>query len=166
MKLLLMLAAFLLYFNNSVAQTNIFRAIVVANDTMQLGAGTIIFPLSKDTIYVDTSGIIKIDLTKESNRLFYYAWGNWVSRIYRFPDSTTTDMLVTIKVPDNKYYTSFVEQKKCPICLSGKHIIPVLYGYPSKKLFRKADAGKVLLGGCIISDSAPLFYCKKDSFQF
>lgn len=139
----------------------------MTDNSLQLNMGEIIFPLSKDTMYMDTSGIIHIDLTKENHRVFYfYAWGEGPSRIYHFPQATVADTLVTIRVPDYQYYADFVARKKCPVCLSGRHIIPIVYGYPSPKMFRKSHAGKISLGGCMVHQYSPRFYCKKDDFQF
>ncbi len=55
------------------------------------------------------------------------------------------------------------------ICPNGNHsnnIIPIVYGLPGKKLMKKAEKGKVRLGGCIISECDPKWYCKihKKSF--
>jgi len=166
MRLLPLLVALILSVHICTGQTSKFRAIVMMDDSLQLNIGEIIFPLSKDTMYVDTSGIIHIDLTKENHRVFYYAWGEEQSRIYRFPKATVADTLVTIRVPDYQYYADFVARKKCPVCLSGRHVVPILYGYPSPKMFRKSDAGKISLGGCILSEYSPRLYCKKDDFRF
>ncbi len=138
----------------------------MADDSTQLGVGQIIFPISSDTMHLDTSGIVQIDLTKENHRVFYYEWGGWLSRIYRFPQVTVADTLAIIKAPDYQYYTDFAVRKKCPVCLSGRHIIPIVYGYPSPKMFRKSHAGKISLGGCMVHQYSPRFYCKKDDFQF
>ncbi len=50
--------------------------------------------------------------------------------------------------------------KICPVGNHSKHIVPVLYGLPGEKLRRKADKGKVKLGGCLISGCDPQWYCK------
>ena len=46
-------------------------------------------------------------------------------------------------------------------CIGGHtdNIIPILYGLPAKKTFEKAKKGLVLLGGCIVSDCDPHYYC-------
>ncbi|MBC9928965.1 hypothetical protein ICL07_01180 [Chitinophaga qingshengii] len=69
-------------------------------------------------------------------------------------------------MPDTSFYEPFAAKKTCPVCLSRKNVIPVLYGFPSPKMFRDADAGKIALGGCVIGDYHPTRYCKKDHLEF
>ena len=49
---------------------------------------------------------------------------------------------------------------KCPQCGSEK-IADILYGYPgfSPELDKLLDKGKVVLGGCCITDNDPLWRC-------
>ncbi len=54
----------------------------------------------------------------------------------------------------------------CPVCKKRNKVIPILYGYPSKGLLRDAENGKVILGGCVISECDPKWYCKRDSTRF
>jgi hypothetical protein len=56
----------------------------------------------------------------------------------------------------------FIYRKgKKPECVGGhtNHIIPIIYGLPSKKILDKSKKGLVHLGGCIISDCDPHYYC-------
>jgi hypothetical protein len=48
-----------------------------------------------------------------------------------------------------------------PRCPYGHtdNIIPIVYGMPGKNLMEKAKKGKIHLGGCIITDCDPRFYC-------
>ena len=50
--------------------------------------------------------------------------------------------------------------KKCPKC-GASRIANILYGLPalSEKLNKKLEEGKVVLGGCIISDDDPSWCC-------
>jgi hypothetical protein len=52
-------------------------------------------------------------------------------------------------------------KKSRPSCLNGHtdNIIPIVYGEPDKKTMEKASQGKVHLGGCVVSEDAPKFYC-------
>ncbi len=50
--------------------------------------------------------------------------------------------------------------KICPFENHTNQIVPVVYGLPGAKLRRKADKGKVKLGGCLISGCDPQWYCK------
>ncbi len=38
-------------------------------------------------------------------------------------------------------------KRKCPKCNSDK-VIPILYGYPSGDMLKKAEMGEIKLGGC------------------
>lgn len=52
------------------------------------------------------------------------------------------------------------QKNKCPFC-NSKNVAKIIYGMPafSKKLEKELASGKVILGGCIVSDKAPLFHC-------
>jgi len=45
----------------------------------------------------------------------------------------------------------------CERC--GAATIPIIYGYPSESLFRRAARGEIALGGCIIHANNPRFRC-------
>ncbi|WP_409025061.1 carboxypeptidase-like regulatory domain-containing protein [Hymenobacter sp.] len=48
-----------------------------------------------------------------------------------------------------------------PGCVGGHsdNIIPIVYGLPGSALMKKAEQGKVHLGGCTVSDCEPRYYC-------
>lgn len=48
-----------------------------------------------------------------------------------------------------------------PKCIGGHtgHIIPIVYGLPTKKTMERAKRGLVHLGGCFVSDCDPRYYC-------
>lgn len=50
---------------------------------------------------------------------------------------------------------------KCRVC--GARMIPIVYGLPGPGLMRKAEQGKVSLGGCCISGDGtdPEWECPK-----
>lgn len=56
--------------------------------------------------------------------------------------------------------------KICPVGNHSNRIVPVTYGLPGDKLRRKAEKGKVKLGGCLISGCDPQWYCKKHNRMF
>lgn len=55
--------------------------------------------------------------------------------------------------------------KVCPENHTNK-LIPVVYGLPGENLMKKAKKGKVYLGGCIVTDCDPKWYCKKHRLIF
>lgn len=48
---------------------------------------------------------------------------------------------------------------KCPNCKSTK-VIPIVYGEPPPDIEEKSRQGKLIMGGCIIHESNPNWYCK------
>jgi len=54
----------------------------------------------------------------------------------------------------------------CPKCKSNKHILNIVYGYPSDELMKDAEKGKVRLGGCVVDNCVPRHYCKTDDLEF
>lgn len=48
----------------------------------------------------------------------------------------------------------------CPYC-GSKHIGEYLYGLPifSASLEKKVNEGKIILGGCIITEDSPKYWC-------
>jgi len=50
---------------------------------------------------------------------------------------------------------------KCPKCGSKKDVIPINYGLPMPELMKKAERGEIRLGGCVVSENDPQWYCKK-----
>ena len=54
----------------------------------------------------------------------------------------------------------------CPKCNSNKNVTKILYGKPTTKAMKEAKAGKIHLGGCMINDCSPIYFCKKDNLEF
>ena len=46
----------------------------------------------------------------------------------------------------------------CPRC-GSRQVVPIVYGLPGKQLAADADAGRVVLGGCRVSDGDPIRSC-------
>jgi len=51
--------------------------------------------------------------------------------------------------------------RKCPKCKSTNDVILIQYGYPSARMFQDSEAGKIVLGGCVVAPENPNMYCKK-----
>lgn len=56
-----------------------------------------------------------------------------------------------------KYYS---EDKpiKCPACGSPK-VVRIMYGMPSYEAFLDSKAGKIILGGCVVTGDDPRWGC-------
>ena len=54
------------------------------------------------------------------------------------------------------------------ICPKGhlNDLIPIVYGLPGKKMMKQSVKGKIKLGGCIITDCDPKWYCRIHSVEF
>ncbi len=54
----------------------------------------------------------------------------------------------------------------CPKCSSVKDVIPIEYGLPGDEMMEEGRTGKVRLGGCIIMDDNPEWYCKACRYEW
>jgi hypothetical protein len=50
-------------------------------------------------------------------------------------------------------------ERICPECRKSIVPVPIAYGYPSPEMFEDADAGRVRLGGCVITGDDPQWAC-------
>jgi hypothetical protein len=46
----------------------------------------------------------------------------------------------------------------CPSC-GAEAAVPIAYGMPDDELAQEAEAGLVVLGGCVLSDDSPALHC-------
>jgi len=53
----------------------------------------------------------------------------------------------------------------CSEC-GSEDVVPIIYGEPNMELFEAAERGEVCLGGCIIFDDAPNWYCNNCGAQW
>ncbi|RXK58486.1 hypothetical protein ESA94_17775 [Lacibacter luteus] len=150
----------------SKGQNDVFRTKVIVSEIGLVGGGVVVFPQTKDTIAMSDDGIVTVNLAAKENRLFYILWSGWKTQIFRFENGQCDSAVSTVMVPDTSFYQKFYDSKKCPICLRSKYVLPITYHLPTKKMFRKARNGKMYLGGCMVYDYSPHFYCKKDEFEF
>jgi hypothetical protein len=53
------------------------------------------------------------------------------------------------------------ENEKNPKCKEGHtdNIIPIVYGKPLRETVQKAEKGLIYLGGCMVTDRDPHYYC-------
>lgn len=56
-------------------------------------------------------------------------------------------------------------KKICPFW-HRDNIVPITYGLPTKRTMRRAEEGKCYLGGCIITECDPCWYCKIHKISF
>jgi hypothetical protein len=71
-----------------------------------------------------------------------------------------------IEKHNNEMMERFQNGKQCPECLSKDSIGKIQYGYPGNKMIDQADKGKIILGGCSISDKNPDYQCGNCKYQW
>lgn len=86
-----------------------------------------------------------------------------VKAVQVIADST---ICLDIEFPLSCRYKQSINNKTCPVCKKKNQVIPILFGFPSEKLIEKAMNNKVRLGGCMISNCMPHWYCLRDSLEF
>ena len=61
----------------------------------------------------------------------------------------------------------FIKTAK-PECIKKHYdnIVPIVYGLPNEKMMRKEKEGLIHLGGCVIYDCEPNYYCKLHKLEF
>lgn len=80
-------------------------------------------------------------------------WEDWLYDRYEEvqPEVTEADAVTVIEGRKPVY---------CPHC--GGRMVPIVYGEPSEELWKKAEAGEVALGGCLIDvEGNPEWECNK-----
>lgn len=92
------------------------------------------------------------------------------------PDTTFNvilkkDATVEIKFDYPPKICPYERTKLTGICPTGNHknnVIPIVYGLimGSKSFFRKVEKGKIELGGCMVTDCDPNWYCKTHDRRF
>ena len=60
----------------------------------------------------------------------------------------------------SKWYTAV-----CPSC-DSKNVVPIAYGLPGDEMREDAIKGKIHLGGCMIMDDNPEWYCKACRYEW
>lgn len=54
----------------------------------------------------------------------------------------------------------------CPKC-KAKKVVPIVYGMPSTEMLEKSNRDdEVALGGCIIMDGQPIWFCNACDHEF
>ncbi|MDD2229543.1 MAG: hypothetical protein PHY48_09040 [Candidatus Cloacimonetes bacterium] len=58
-----------------------------------------------------------------------------------------------------------MQRQVCPRC-SSKDVLPIEYGYPGIEMMEDSENGKIVLGGCCVSDNDPTRECQKCKHRF
>ncbi len=116
--------------------------------------------VSKITVIQDGVYLIK-DLPEGYYKFEFHSFESrsrilYIDSVKVFNDSTTV-LKVIYPGPCKFIYTQGLAPE-CPYNHTDK-IVRILYGYPTKKMMKKAKKGLIFLGGCTISDCDPRYYC-------
>jgi hypothetical protein len=85
---------------------------------------------------------------------------------YNIPEIVVfNDSIINLEI---KYPCPNGNKKSKKICPYGhrNNIIPIEYGLPSMKRMKRAEKGKCDLGGCIVTECDPKWYCKEHKIRF
>jgi hypothetical protein len=61
-------------------------------------------------------------------------------------------------VSDHARYRVRRKPRKCPAC-GSTNVVRILYGLPTAELFEDAEAGRIAIGGCCITEDDPSWRC-------
>jgi len=54
----------------------------------------------------------------------------------------------------------------CPTCASTDKVIPIVYGEPTSETWELVRAGRVALGGCVVTGDDPAWRCRSCGADF
>jgi len=146
------------------SQSQTFKAVLLIKDGSIINAGSIVFPPKRDTVYLTDTAVI--DLTIRQNRIFYFDWGGWKSKVFRFDSDCADDSVHKVSLQDTIFYKHHQQIHLCPVCLKSNSLIPIVYGFSSSEMVRQARHNIIRLGGCLVWEIMPLLYCRKDDLEF
>jgi hypothetical protein len=57
---------------------------------------------------------------------------------------------------------------KTPECpkYKAKKVVPIVYGMPSTEMLEKSNRDEVALGGCVVMDGQPKWFCNACDHEF
>jgi hypothetical protein len=153
-------------FNASLfAQRNV-EVQVRVNNAIPTNGAFIFFPLLNDTINLSGRSSVLLDTSIKEKRLFYAVCNDKKSRFYNLNDKSIVNNYLNFKIADSKYFDSFYKIRSCPLCHRNEHVIPYVYGKPSKETLDAAERGEIKLAGCGLSNTSPYYYCNYDHLEF
>ena len=163
MKRLIFIFIVLFSFNALSQKGKIIGVLATSEQNLNLG-GTRIKLLQnnsiiKETIANDLGHFALSDISNETYSLQIYQIGFRTYTVDSLKISQDSTLQLTIKYPPDCLF-NYPEKYK-PKCIGGhtNGIIPIVYGLPNQKTMKKASNGFVHLGGCIVTDCDPKYFC-------
>lgn len=118
---------------------------------------------SDTVIYTDDRGYFKAFLWNTSDTIIVTSASlGSVTTVVAWPEGSGGDL--TIKLPGSCKNIPVTDI--CPKCHSKEHVLKIIYGMPNDALMKKYEDGLVWLGGCMVDDCMPHYYCKDDKIEF
>ena len=117
-------------------------------------------PTSNINILTSGSYLMK-DLIEGYYNFEFFSFESSSRRLYIDSVKVRNDSVTNLKViypGPCKFVYGKDFKPVCPFNHSDK-IVKIVYGYPSKKMMKKAKKGLIHLGGCIIYYCDPKYYC-------
>lgn len=115
---------------------------------------------SKITVVENGSYLIK-DLSEGYYKFEFHSIESRSRRLYIDSVKVFNDSITILKVIYPEPCKFSYKQSLTPICPYNHtdKIVKIFYGFPNKKMMKKAKKGLIHLGGCIISNCDPQYYC-------
>ena len=160
-----LLVLFLFFRFDAISQNSVIKLDITITDTIKPYFLDIFFNKDKKMakrFTVGTSGSYLIkDLVEGDYDLEVFSFQSSARRLnlrnIHF-NKDSTNLLSIIYPPPCKFIYSKDYKPLCPFNHSDG-IVQIVYGYPTSKTMKKAKKGLVHLGGCMISDCDPHYYC-------
>ncbi len=163
MKLLLVQALFLISLNSYCQGGQIVGHITKNDVVLEYNYSTVVLTQGDSTItgtVPDSTGLFKLNNINEGVydlEIRQIGYRDFVSYRLRISNDTITNIAIAYPPPCVFIYA----KGQRPICIGGHtdKIIPIVYGLPTKKTMKKAEKGLIHLGGCIVTNCDPHYYC-------
>ena len=145
----------------SFCQTGKIKIDITITDTVKPYFLEIFVNKERKIIIVASGNYLIKDLPEAYYRLEFHSFESRSRRLYIDSVKVLNDSITNLKViypgPCRFVYSKDFKPV-CPYNHTDK-IVKILYGFPSKKMMKEAKKGLIHLGGCIISDCDPQYYC-------
>ena len=112
----------------------------------------------------DSTGHFEIDNISPGEYELMFSFVGYQS--YKIPKFSVINDSTTFL--ETKYPCPTGKSKSKNTCPYGhkNNIVPIIYGLPTENTLKRANKGKCELGGCLVTDCDPKWYCKEHKISF
>lgn len=114
--------------------------------------------------FSDSTGYYEVEnipIGKYTLKLAFIGYPEHIIQDFEIFKDSTLNLNINYPCPNGEN----ISKKVCPHGHKDK-IIRIVYGYPTLRMMRKEKRGKIHLGGCIVSECDPKWYCKIHKIEF